>query len=312
MNLTVASSPHIKGKFRTNKIMLDVIIALIPALVVGIVILGIRALLVTAVSVVSAVVFESLWCLIAKRKNTVLDGSAVVTGLLLAMTLPVTVPLWQVIAGDFFAIIVVKALFGGLGHNIFNPALAARAFMMLIYPVGLTRYPDLDGVTSATPLHHMVMPALPEESLLDMFLGRCPGSIGEISAVALIVGGLYLVVKKVISPRIPLAYVGTLFVLALIFHKTDSALMWSAYSVLSGGLILGAIFMATDYTTSPVTHKGQIIYGVGCGVLTLLFRYFGLFPEGVTYSILIMNMLAWILDRHTAPLRFGVKKGGSK
>lgn len=312
MNLTVASSPHIKGKFRTNKIMLDVIIALIPALVVGIVILGTRALLVTAVSVVSAVVFESLWCLIAKRKNTVLDGSAVVTGLLLAMTLPVTVPLWQVIAGDFFAIIVVKALFGGLGHNIFNPALAARAFMMLIYPVGLTRYPDLDGVTSATPLHHMVMPALPEESLLDMFLGRCPGSIGEISAVALIVGGLYLIVKKVISPRIPLAYVGTLFVLALIFHKTDSALMWSAYSVLSGGLILGAIFMATDYTTSPVTHKGQIIYGVGCGVLTLLFRYFGLFPEGVTYSILIMNMLAWILDRHTAPLRFGVKKGGSK
>ncbi len=312
MNLTVASSPHIKGKFRTNKIMLDVIIALIPALVVGIVILGIRALLVTAVSVASAVVFESLWCLITKRKNTVLDGSAVVTGLLLAMTLPVTVPLWQVVVGDFFAIIVIKALFGGLGHNIFNPALAARAFMMLIYPVGLTRYPDLDGVTSATPLHHMVMPALPEESLLDMFLGRCPGSIGEISAIALIIGGLYLVVKKVISVRIPLTYVGTLFVLALIFHKTDSALMWSAYNVLSGGLLLGAIFMATDYTTSPVTHKGQIIYGVGCGVLTLLFRYFGLFPEGVTYSILIMNMLAWTLDRCTMPSRFGVKKGGSK
>ncbi len=312
MTLTVTSSPHVHGKFRTNKIMLDVIIALLPALVVGVVMLGVRALLVTGISVASAVIFESLWCLITKRKITVLDGSAVVTGLLLAMTLPVTVPLWQVVVGDFFAIIVIKALFGGLGQNIFNPALAARAFMMLIYPVGLTRYPDLDGVTSATPLHHMVMPALPEQSLLDMFLGRCPGSIGEISALALIIGGIYLVIKKVISPRIPLAYVGTLAVLALVFHKTDSALMWSAYNVLSGGLILGAVFMATDYTTSPVTHKGQILYGVGCGVLTLLFRYFGLFPEGVTYAILLMNMLVWFLDRHTGFARFGVKKGGSK
>ncbi len=312
MNLSVASSPHIRGKLRTNKIMLDVIIALLPALVVGVVVLGIRALIVTAVSVASSVVFESLWCLITKRKITVLDGSAVVTGLLLAMTLPVSVPLWQVIVGDFFAIIVIKALFGGLGQNIFNPALAARAFLMLIYPAGLTRYPGLDAVTSATPLHHMVMPALPEESLLDMFLGRCPGSIGEISAVAILVGGLYLVVKRVISPRIPLAYVGTLFVLAFVFHKTDSALMWSAYSVLSGGLLLGAVFMATDYTTSPVTHRGQIIYGVGCGVLTLVFRYFGLFPEGVTYSILLMNMCVWILDRYTGAPRFGTKKGGSK
>ncbi len=312
MNLTVASSPHIRSKLRTSFIMADVIIALIPALIVGILMLGFRALIVTAVSVASALIFEALWCLITKRKITLLDGSAFVTGLLLAMTLPVTVPLWLVVVGNFFAIIVIKALFGGLGQNIFNPALAARAFMMLIYPVGLTRYPDLDGVTSATPLHHMVMPALPEESLLDMFLGRCPGSIGEISAAALLVGGLYLVIKKVISPRIPLTFVGTLAILALIFHKTDSALMWSAYNVLSGGLILGAIFMATDYTTSPVTHKGQIIYGVGCGVLTFLFRNFGLFPEGVTYSILMMNLLVWVLDRHTGLSRFGVKKGDSK
>lgn len=312
MNLTLASSPHIRSKFRINKIMLDVVIALIPALVVGVVILGLRALLVAAVSVVSAVGFEALWCLITKRKLTVVDGSAAVTGLLLAMTLPVTVPIWQVLVGNFFAVIIIKALFGGLGQNIFNPALAARAFLMLIYPLGITRYEGLDGVTSATPLHHMVMPSTPNESLLDMFLGRCPGSIGEISALALILGGVYLCLRKIISPRIPLAYIGTLAVLSLVFYKTDNALVWSAYNVLSGGLMLGAIFMATDYVTSPVTHLGQILYGVGCGALTLVFRYFGLFPEGVTYAILLMNAIAWFIDRHTGFARFGTKKGGGK
>ena len=310
MNLTLATSPHIRGDFRTNKIMLDVIIALIPSLVVGVIVLGLRALLVAAVSVVSAVVFEALWCLITRRKLTIVDGSAGVTGLLLAMTLPVTVLIWQVIVGNFFAIIIIKALFGGLGQNIFNPALAARAFMMLIFPLGITRYPALDGVTSATPLHHMVMPATPNESLLDMFLGRCPGSIGEISALALLLGGVYLCVRKVISPRIPLAYISTLAVLSLIFYKTDNVLIWSAYSVLSGGLMLGAIFMATDYVTSPVTHLGQILYGVGCGALTLIFRYFGLYPEGVTYAILLMNAVAWFIDRYTGFARFGTKKGG--
>ena len=310
MNLTLATSPHIRGNFRINRIMFDVIIALIPAFVVGVIVLGLRALLVAAVSVVSAVVFEALWCLITRRKLTIVDGSAGVTGLLLAMTLPVTVPIWQVIVGNFFAIIIVKALFGGLGQNIFNPALAARAFMMLIFPLGITRYEGLDGVTSATPLHHMVMPATPNESLLDMFLGKCPGSIGEISALALLLGGVYLCVRKVISPRIPLAYIGTLAVLSLIFYKTDNALIWSAYSVLSGGLMLGAIFMATDYVTSPVTHLGQILYGVGCGALTLIFRYFGLYPEGVTYAILLMNAVAWFIDRYTGFARFGTKKGG--
>ncbi len=313
MKLTVESSPHIRGNFRTNRLMLDVVIALCPALAVGAIVLGARALLVVALSAVCAVGFEWLWCLVTKRPNTVIDGSALVTGILLAMTLPVSVPLWQVVVGDFFAIIVVKALFGGLGQNIFNPALAARALMMLIYPVGVTRYPGLDAVSSATPLHHMVMPALPQESLLDMFLGICPGSIGEISALALIAGFIYLVVRKVISPRIPLAYVGTLALLSLIFFKTESPLLWMGYSVLSGGLLLGAVFMATDYVTSPVTAKGQILYGVGCGVLTLLFRYFGLYPEGVTYAILLMNACAWIVDRYTGPARFGAKKkGGDK
>ncbi len=308
MKLNVASSPHIKGNFRTDRIMLDVAIALLPALAVGTFVLGARALLVAALSVICSVGFEWLWCLIFKKETTIFDGSALVTGLLLAMTLPVSVPLWQVIVGDFFAIIIVKAIFGGLGQNVFNPALAARAFLMLINPVGITRYPSIDGVSSATPLHHMVMPALPEESLLDMFLGNCPGSIGEISAIALLAGGAYLVIRKVISPRIPLTYIGTLALLSLIFFKTDNAFLWMAYSVLSGGLILGAIFMATDYVTSPVTPKGQILYGIGCGALTLVFRYFGLFPEGVTYAILVMNALVWIIDRLTPTARFGKKK----
>ncbi len=312
MNLTVATSPHIRGNFRTNRIMLDVVIALLPALAVGAIVLGLRSLLVAGVSVLCAVGFEWLWCLLTKKRNTVVDGSALVTGLLFAMTLPVSVPLWQVVVGNFFAIIVIKALFGGLGQNIFNPALAARAFLMLIAPAGITRYPGIDGVTSATPLHHMVMPSLPSESLLDMFLGNCPGSIGEISALALLIGGVYLVIRKVISPRIPLAYVGSLALLSLIFYKTDSALLWMGYSVLSGGLLLGAIFMATDYVTSPVTAWGQILYGAACGALTLIFRYFGLFPEGVTYAILLMNALVWVIDRFTPPARFGVKKGGSQ
>ena len=310
MKLTVASSPHIRGNFRTNRIMLDVVLALLPALAVGVWMLGLRALAVTAVCAVSAVAAEWLYSLVTKTRNTTVDGSALVTGVLLAMTLPHTVPYWQAVVGSVFAIVIVKALCGGLGQNIFNPALAARAFLMLIWPVGLTRYAGLDGVTAATPLHHMVMPALPEESLLDMFLGRCPGSIGELSAVALLLGGAYLVYRKVISVRIPAAYLGTLAVLTLVFHKTDAPIDWMLYSLLSGGVMLGAIFMATDYATSPATAIGQIVYGIGCGVLTVIFRYYGIFPEGVTYAILIMNAFVWVIDRHTAPRRFGVRKGG--
>ena len=311
MKLTVASSPHIRGDFRTSRIMLDVVLALMPALVVGICVLGIRSLAVTAVCVVCAVGAEWLYSLAAKSRNTVIDGSALVTGVLLSMTLPHTVPYWLAAAGSVFAIIFVKLLCGGLGQNIFNPALAARAFMLLVYPVGMTRYMGVDGVTAATPLHHMVMPALPEESILDMFLGSCPGSIGEISALALLLGGVYLVARKVISIRIPAAYLGTVALITLIFHKTDAPLAWMAYSLFSGGVMLGAIFMATDYATSPVTPVGQVVYGIGCGVLTVIFRYFGLFPEGVTYAILLMNALVWFIDRHTALRQFGRKKGGA-
>ena len=310
MKLTVASSPHIRGDFKSSRIMLDVMLALVPAMVVGIWMHGIRSLIVTLVSISSCVLLEWLYAKVTKTRNTVIDGSALVTGMLLAMTLPATVPYWLVVVGAAFAIIFVKALCGGLGQNIFNPALSARGFMMLIAPAYMVRFEGVDGVTAATPLHHMVMPALPEESIMDMFLGNCPGSIGEISALALLAGGAYLVYRKVISPRIPLAYLGSVAVLTLVFHKTDAPIDWMLYSLFSGGLMLGAIFMATDYATSPVTAKGQIIYGIGCGILTVVFRYFGLFPEGVTYAILLMNALVWIIDRHTAPRRFGVKKGG--
>ena len=311
MKLTVASSPHIRGNFRTRRIMLDVVIALLPAMIVGIVMHGFRSLLVTVVAIVSCVGFEWLYSLVTRKRNTIVDGSAVVTGMLLAMTLPATVPYWLMILGSGFAILFVKCLCGGLGQNVFNPALSARGFMMLVAPAYMVRFEGIDGVTAATPLHHMVMPALPEETILDMFLGNCPGSIGEVSALALLIGGAYLIYRKVISIRIPAAYLGTVAVLTLVFSKTGDPVSWMLYSLLSGGVMLGAIFMATDYATSPVTAVGQVIYGIGCGALTVLFRYFGLFPEGVTYAILLMNAFAWLIDRYTAPRRFGVKKGGN-
>ena len=311
MNLTVASSPHIRGNFRTNRIMLDVVISLLPALAVGVWAFGLRALLVTLICVAGAMAAEVLYAAVTRARQTVVDGSAMVTGLLLAMTLPHTVPYWLAAVGSVFAIVIVKALCGGLGQNIFNPALAARAFMLLIFPVGMTRYFGVDGISAATPLHHMVMPALPEESLLDMFLGNCPGSIGEISALALLLGGAYLAVRKVISVRIPVAYLGTVVLVTLVFSKTESPVQWMLYQLLSGGVMLGAIFMATDYATSPATPLGQVVYGVGCGALTVIFRYFGLFPEGVTYAILLMNALVWVIDYYTPIRRFGTKRGGA-
>ena len=314
MNLTVTSSPHIRGDFRSSRMMLDVVLALVPSLIVGVIVLGFRALVVTLISMAAAVAAEYLWSLLLKRRNTIIDCSALVTGMLFALTLPSTVPYWIAAAGSAFAIIVAKLMCGGLGQNIFNPALFSRAVAMLLFPVALTRYPALgaDAVSSATPLHHMVMPALPEESILDMFLGNCPGSIGELSALALLAGGIYLIVRDVISDRIPFAYLATVAVLTLVFHKTDDAISWMLYSLFSGGVMLGAFFMATDFVTSPVTKPGQVLFGIGCGVLTVLFRYYGLFPEGVTYAILIMNLLVWVIDHSTAPYVYGYKKGGKE
>ena len=309
MNLTVASSPHIRGDFKTSRLMLDVVVALLPALAVGTWVLGFRALAVTAVSMVSAVGAEWLYCKVTGKQNTLRDCSALVTGMLLALTLPASVPYGIVVLGSVFAIVFAKCMCGGLGQNILNPALAARSFLMLLFPAALTNYEAVDGVSTATPLHRMVMPALPENSLMDMFLGRIPGSIGELSALALLLGGVFLVARKVISPKIPLAYLGSVAVLTLIFSKTGNPISWMLYSLLGGGVMLGAIFMATDYATSPVTPMGQILYGIGCGALTVFFRYYGLYPEGVTYAILLMNLATWGIDRVTAPRRFGVKKG---
>ncbi len=320
MNLIVSSSPHIRSKIRTQTIMRDVLIALLPALLAGIWVHGLRALLVTLTAAAAAVLAEGLFCMITKRNSTVSNLSSAVTGILLAMTLPASVPYWAAALGSIFAIVVVKGMSGGIGKNIFNPALAGRAFLMLLVPSALTRFSafgvklslgnSVDMVTSATPLHHMQMPALPEVSLMDMFLGNSVGCIGEISALALLLGGIYLVWRKVITVRIPLAYLGTVAVLTLIFSKGMDPVSWMLYSLLSGGVVLGAIFMATDYATSPVTAKGQIIYGIGCGLLTVIFRYTGLFPEGVTYAILLMNAAVWGIERITQPRRFGVVKGG--
>ena len=311
MKLTVASSPHIRGDFRTSRLMLDVVLALMPALFVGVFVLGPQAALVTVVSVVTAVAAEWLYEIVMKKRVTLKDCSALVTGLLLALTLPATTPLWIVALGSAFAIVVAKLMWGGLGQNVFNPALAARAFLVVLFPAALTRYAGVDAASGATPLHHLVMLTPPDQSSLDMFLGNCPGSIGELSALALLLGGAYLVYRKVISIRIPVAYIGTVALLTLVFSKGDNALEWMLYQLFSGGVMLGAIFMATDYATSPVTSLGQILFGIGCGIFTVIFRYYGLFPEGVTYAILLMNLLTWAIDRYTPPRRFGTKKGGN-
>ena len=315
MKLTVTSSPHIRGDYRSSRMMLDVVLALVPALIVGVIVLGFRALLVTLISMTAAVTAEYLWSLVLKRRNTTIDCSALVTGMLFALTLPATAPYWMVALGSALAIIVAKMMCGGLGQNIFNPALFSRALMMLLFPAAMTNYHSagVDAVSGATPLHQMVMPALPEESILDMFLGNCPGSIGELSALALILGGVYLILRGVTSTRIPVSYLATVAVLTLVFHKTENALAWMLYQLFSGGVMLGAFFMATDFVTSPVTKPGQILFGIGCGALTVIFRYFGLFPEGVTYAILLMNLCVWVIDRYTPPRTYGHgKAGGSR
>lgn len=315
--VVVTSSPHIKTNESTRSIMLDVIIALMPALIVSVLCFGGRALVLTVVGAVSAVIFEAIYNKILNKPNTIGDLSAVVTGILLVYNVPVSMPIWMVIIGVGFAIIVAKCLFGGIGKNFINPALAGRAFLMASWASAMTTWvgsgtklalfsTPVDVVTEATPLSYMKNGELAPYSLMDLFVGQTGGCLGEISAAALIIGGLYLVFRKVITLRTPLAYILTVAVITFLFPKGDNShVMWMMQNLLSGGLMLGAFFMATDYTTSPVTPKGQIVFGIGCGLITLLIRYFGGYPEGVSYSILIMNCLVWAIDKVCLPKKFG-------
>ena len=315
--LTISSSPHVHSKVTTQTIMRDVLIALTPALLGSVYFFGLQALLVVAVSAAACAFFEWAYCRLTKTPCKVYDLSAVVTGVLIAFVCPPTIPLWTILIGDFFAIIVVKALFGGIGRNIVNPALAARAFLFS-YPVLMTHWTDPglqnilqipDAVSSATPLASMHQGVLPENvTVLDMFLGNIGGCIGETSTLLLLIGFAYLLIRKVVDLRIPLAFIGTVAVVTFLFPMGNDRLTWMAAQLCSGGLMLGAMFMATDYVTSPVTKLGQVIFGIGCGLITVVIRYFGGYPEGVSYAILIMNCCVVLLDRIGRPRKFGAPK----
>ena len=319
--LTVSPSPHIKDRETTRTVMLSVIVSLIPALVWGCMTFGLRALTVTAVSVVFCVLFEFLYQYIMKKPITVLDFSAALTGLLIALNLPVTVPLWMLPSAAFFAIVIVKQLFGGIGKNIVNPALAARVFLFS-WTGHMSRFTkpgssvsalgavlsgsEIDAVASATPLASLKTGAFPDVSIADMFIGYKAGCIGEVSAMLLLAGGIFLLIRRVITWHIPVSFIGTVYLLSVIFPTGSvNPFDFALYEVLSGGLLLGAIFMATDYATSPVTNTGRIIYGAGCGLITVFIRKFGGYPEGVSFAILIMNLLVWYIDRFTKPVKFG-------
>ena len=311
--------PQVRTNTDTSRIMLDVMIALIPALCVGIFMFGFKALLLTAVSMAACVFFEWGYRKLLKKPDSIGDLSACVTGMLISFVIPVGSPWWMPVVGAFFAMVIVKQLYGGIGKNFLNPALAARAFMMASWSVIMTTWAvprtlaaaGIDGTTMATPLKYLKAgEALPDYfTNLNLFLGNVPGCIGEISVLALLLGGIYLLARKVINWRIPVAFIGTVAVLTVIFGKEGyTNFDWMLKNVLSGGLFLGAIFMATDYSSSPVTLNGQLLYGFGCGALTVLIRYFGSYPEGVSYAILIMNLCAWAIDKGTHGRQFGVSK----
>lgn len=306
----VSSSPHIRGNASTRRIMLDVIIALIPASLAGVYFFGPRPLLVILVSVLTCVLSEYASRKLMKRSNTISDLSAVVTGLLLALNLPPTVPLWVVAIGAVVAIVVVKQLFGGLGQNFINPALGARVFLFISYAKYMTNWaiPGVDAVSTATPLEMLKgegAAAVDLPSYIDLFLGNVRGCIGEVSAAALLIGAVYLIARKVIGPEIPLAYIGTLGLFTWVFGGSALFTGDFLYHILSGGLILGAVYMATDYATSPMTTKGRIIMGIGCGLLTGIIRLYTNYPEGVSFAILIMNIVVPLIDRYTVPKSFG-------
>ena len=301
--LNVSSSPHVRDNSSTRRIMLDVCIALLPACVFGVVNFGMRALAVLAVSVITCVVSEYLFEYFMHRPITVGDLSAVVTGLLLGMNMPHTIPLWIVMLGSVFAIIVVKQLFGGLGQNFMNPALAARCFLLTSFAGRMTSF-TYDGVTGATPL--ALLKSGESVNVLSMFLGTTAGVIGETSTVAILVGALYLIIRKVITPLIPMVYLAVFSVFILLFGGHGFDMTYLAAELCGGGLMLGAFFMATDYVTSPVNTVGRIIYGIILGILTGLFRIFGNSAEGVSYAIIFSNILVPLIEKLTVPRAFGV------
>jgi len=308
-SFVLSSSPHVREKYSINTIMRDVIIALIPATAAGVYFFGLQALMVTLTCVLSSVLAEYAWQKATGRKVTINDYSAAITGLLLAFNVPPTLPLWMAFVGSVFTIIVVKQLFGGLGQNIVNPALAGRAFLLACWPVAMTTW-TLNGVTGATPLAILKTGTGELPSLFNVFIGNVGGCIGETSALALIIGGAYLLYRRVITWHIPASYIATVFVLTTVIGRNGFMTGNGLYEIFAGGLMIGAFFMATDYTTSPITPKGQIIFGIGCGVIASVIRIFGGYPEGVSYSILLMNLCVPLIDRYTAPRVFGT--GGVK
>lgn len=311
--LIVSSSPHIFKKESVSDIMLDVIIGLLPATFMGVYCFGPRAALVILTAVCASVLSEYIYQKLMKKPVTVRDFSAVVTGLLIALNMPPAIPLWMVVVGSAFAIIIVKQLYGGIGKNFLNPALAARCFMLVAWAGAMTTFSEPlhtpDVISQATPL--AILEGTSEGSLTPMFKlmwGVIPGSIGETSAIMLLIGGIYLLCKRVITLRIPASYILTFALLTYFFGNNTNMLSPAEFTlmhILSGGLLLGAFFMATDYTTTPTTKKGQLIFGIGCGLLTFLIRNFGGYPEGVSFSILLMNVLTPLIDRWTVPKKFG-------
>lgn len=304
----VSSSPHVRSKVATKNLMYDVAIAMLPATAWGVIQFGVYSLFVVVATVLACVLSEYVFESLMGKPITISDGSAVVTGMILGLNMPPTIPIWIPVLGGVFAIIIVKQLYGGLGQNWMNPALAARCFLLISFAGPMTRFydPSIDAVASATPL--AAMKAGGEYDLMAMFLGKIPGTIGEVSTVALLIGAAYLLYKKVISIKIPAAYILTFAVFAFIFGRQD--LSYVAAEVCGGGLIFGAFFMATDYVTRPVTKKGQYIYGIFLGVMTGIFRVFGASAEGVSYAIILGNILVPLIERVTLPKAFG--KGGER
>ena len=324
LKLIASSSPHIRSNENTRSIMLDVIIAMLPALVWAIYNFGFKALISVVVSVVACLFWEWLYRKLLKKPQSIGDLSAVVTGMLLSFVCPPELPWWTLIIGAFFSIVVVKQLYGGIGCNFLNPALAGRAFLLASYATAMTTWaiPRIrpDVTSAATPLQIMKEGTVEafttltsNYSVSDMFLGKIGGSLGEVSSLCLLVGGVFLLIRKVISWHTPVAYIGTVAILTLIAAPAGiSGVDYMLYNVFGGGLMLGAIFMATDYATSPVTKPGQLIFGIGCGLLTCFIRRFGSYPEGVCYSILIMNCTTWLLDKYIRPTIYGAVKKEKK